>query len=91
MFLSTAACVTSQHKKQLFDELREGETECCDLSHLTLCCILPLGLLDNVTVLIGIAYEGKAIAGVINQPFYNYQVHVEPYNPPHRHPHPFPS
>lgn len=32
------------------------------------------GLLDNVTVLIGIAYEGKAIAGVINQPYYNYQV-----------------
>uniref|UniRef100_A0A8D3BUM5 3'(2'),5'-bisphosphate nucleotidase 1 n=2 Tax=Scophthalmus maximus TaxID=52904 RepID=A0A8D3BUM5_SCOMX len=31
------------------------------------------GLLDNVTVLIGIAYGGKAIAGVINQPFYNYQ------------------
>ncbi|KAJ3606863.1 hypothetical protein NHX12_026381 [Muraenolepis orangiensis] len=31
------------------------------------------GLLDNVTVLIGIAYKGKAIAGVINQPFYNYQ------------------
>lgn len=33
-----------------------------------------LGLLDNVTVLIGIAYEGKAIAGIINQPYYNYQV-----------------
>ncbi|XP_075893952.1 3'(2'),5'-bisphosphate nucleotidase 1 isoform X1 [Nelusetta ayraudi] len=32
-----------------------------------------LRLLDNVTVLIGIAYQGKAIAGVINQPFYNYQ------------------
>ncbi|KAM8726452.1 3'(2'),5'-bisphosphate nucleotidase 1 isoform 1-T2 [Acanthopagrus schlegelii] len=32
------------------------------------------GLLDNVTVLIGIAYAGKAIAGVINQPFYNYQL-----------------
>lgn len=32
------------------------------------------GLLDNVTVLIGIAYGGRAIAGVINQPFYNYQV-----------------
>ncbi|XP_023566126.1 3'(2'),5'-bisphosphate nucleotidase 1 isoform X1 [Octodon degus] len=31
------------------------------------------GLLDNVTVLIGIAYEGKAIAGIINQPYYNYQ------------------
>ncbi|XP_006711177.1 3'(2'),5'-bisphosphate nucleotidase 1 isoform X3 [Pongo pygmaeus] len=31
------------------------------------------GLLDNVTVLIGIAYEGKAIAGVINQPYYNYE------------------
>ncbi|XP_063092763.1 3'(2'),5'-bisphosphate nucleotidase 1 isoform X3 [Cavia porcellus] len=32
------------------------------------------GLLDNVTVLIGIAYEGKAIAGIINQPYYNYQL-----------------
>ncbi|XP_041831302.1 3'(2'),5'-bisphosphate nucleotidase 1 isoform X1 [Melanotaenia boesemani] len=32
-----------------------------------------LWLLDNVTVLIGIAYGGRAIAGVINQPFYNYQ------------------
>ncbi|KAM5164650.1 3'(2'),5'-bisphosphate nucleotidase 1 [Mantella aurantiaca] len=31
------------------------------------------GLLDHVTVLIGVAYEGKAIAGVINQPYYNYQ------------------
>ncbi|XP_026857458.1 3'(2'),5'-bisphosphate nucleotidase 1 isoform X1 [Electrophorus electricus] len=34
----------------------------------------PTRLLDHVTVLIGIAYKGKAIAGVINQPFYNYQV-----------------
>nr|XP_046228516.1 3'(2'),5'-bisphosphate nucleotidase 1 isoform X1 [Scatophagus argus]XP_046228517.1 3'(2'),5'-bisphosphate nucleotidase 1 isoform X1 [Scatophagus argus] len=33
-----------------------------------------LWLLDNVTVLIGIAHRGKAIAGVINQPFYNYQL-----------------
>ncbi|XP_051501334.1 3'(2'),5'-bisphosphate nucleotidase 1-like [Myxocyprinus asiaticus] len=32
------------------------------------------GLLDHVTVLIGIAYGGTAIAGVINQPFHNYQV-----------------
>ncbi|XP_056283341.1 3'(2'),5'-bisphosphate nucleotidase 1 [Pseudoliparis swirei] len=32
------------------------------------------GLLDNVTVLIGIAYGGRAIAGVINQPFYNYEL-----------------
>ncbi|XP_072365541.1 3'(2'),5'-bisphosphate nucleotidase 1 isoform X1 [Scyliorhinus torazame] len=31
------------------------------------------GLLDHVTVLIGFAYAGKAIAGVINQPYYNYQ------------------
>lgn len=38
------------------------------------CCLLTSGLLDNVTVLIGIAYGGRAIAGVINQPFYNYQV-----------------
>uniref|UniRef100_A0A4W4EX38 3'(2'),5'-bisphosphate nucleotidase 1 n=1 Tax=Electrophorus electricus TaxID=8005 RepID=A0A4W4EX38_ELEEL len=36
-------------------------------------CLIT-GLLDHVTVLIGIAYKGKAIAGVINQPFYNYQV-----------------
>ncbi|KAJ0026675.1 hypothetical protein NQD34_017675 [Periophthalmus magnuspinnatus] len=33
-----------------------------------------LWLLDNVTVLIGIAHRGQAIAGVINQPFYNYQL-----------------
>ncbi|XP_066559050.1 3'(2'),5'-bisphosphate nucleotidase 1 isoform X2 [Amia ocellicauda] len=32
------------------------------------------GLLDHVTVLIGIAYQGKAVAGVINQPFYNYEL-----------------
>ncbi|CAK6962774.1 '(2')%2C5'-bisphosphate nucleotidase 1 [Scomber scombrus] len=32
------------------------------------------GLLDNVTVLIGVAYGGKPIAGIINQPFYNYQL-----------------
>ncbi|XP_053737959.1 3'(2'),5'-bisphosphate nucleotidase 1 isoform X1 [Synchiropus splendidus] len=31
-------------------------------------------LLDNVTVLIGIAHAGRAIAGVINQPFFNYQL-----------------
>ncbi|XP_062266880.1 3'(2'),5'-bisphosphate nucleotidase 1 isoform X1 [Platichthys flesus] len=40
-------------------------------SHSTALCN---GLLDNVTVLIGIAYRGRAIAGVINQPFYNYQL-----------------
>ncbi|XP_056118665.1 3'(2'),5'-bisphosphate nucleotidase 1 isoform X1 [Rhinichthys klamathensis goyatoka] len=34
----------------------------------------PNRLLDHVTVLIGIAYKGTAIAGVINQPFYNYQI-----------------
>uniref|UniRef100_A0A673HES7 3'(2'),5'-bisphosphate nucleotidase 1 n=1 Tax=Sinocyclocheilus rhinocerous TaxID=307959 RepID=A0A673HES7_9TELE len=34
----------------------------------------PNRLLDHVTVLIGIAYGGTAIAGVINQPFYNYQM-----------------
>ena len=28
------------------------------------------GLLSHVTTLIGIAYKGKALAGVINQPFY---------------------
>lgn len=34
-----------------------------------------------MTVLIGIAYAGKAIAGVINQPFYNYQVGTKVNNP----------
>lgn len=31
------------------------------------------GLLDHVTVLIGIASGGKAVGGVIHQPYYNYQ------------------
>ncbi|KAG8180884.1 hypothetical protein JTE90_015809, partial [Oedothorax gibbosus] len=30
-------------------------------------------LLDHVTVLIGLAVNGKAVGGVIHQPFYNYQ------------------
>ena len=35
--------------------------------------ILLSGLLDHVTILIGIAVNGKAVGGVINQPFFNYQ------------------
>lgn len=35
------------------------------------------GLLDHVTVLIGISHEGKAVAGVIHQPYYNYKVESE--------------
>ncbi|XP_078672093.1 3'(2'),5'-bisphosphate nucleotidase 1-like [Branchiostoma floridae x Branchiostoma belcheri] len=31
------------------------------------------GFLDHVTVLIGVAVNGKAVAGVINQPYYNYK------------------
>jgi len=31
------------------------------------------GLLDHVTVLIGIAMNGEAVAGVIHQPYFNYQ------------------
>lgn len=31
------------------------------------------GLLDHVTVLIGIAWKGKAVGGVIHQPYYNYK------------------
>nr|XP_045616281.1 3'(2'),5'-bisphosphate nucleotidase 1-like [Procambarus clarkii]XP_045616282.1 3'(2'),5'-bisphosphate nucleotidase 1-like [Procambarus clarkii]XP_045616283.1 3'(2'),5'-bisphosphate nucleotidase 1-like [Procambarus clarkii]XP_045616284.1 3'(2'),5'-bisphosphate nucleotidase 1-like [Procambarus clarkii]XP_045616285.1 3'(2'),5'-bisphosphate nucleotidase 1-like [Procambarus clarkii]XP_045616287.1 3'(2'),5'-bisphosphate nucleotidase 1-like [Procambarus clarkii]XP_045616288.1 3'(2'),5'-bisphospha len=31
------------------------------------------GLLDHVTVLIGFASAGKAVGGVIHQPYYNYQ------------------
>lgn len=35
--------------------------------------ILLVGLLDHVTVLIGIAVKGEAVAGVIHQPYYNYK------------------
>lgn len=31
------------------------------------------GFLDHVTVLIGISAHGKALAGIIHQPFYNFQ------------------
>lgn len=31
------------------------------------------GLLDHVTVLIGVAVNGEAKGGVIYQPYYNYQ------------------
>eukprot|EP00914_Ancora_sagittata_P000144 GHVO01000578.1.p1 GENE.GHVO01000578.1~~GHVO01000578.1.p1 ORF type:complete len:314 (+),score=51.54 GHVO01000578.1:35-976(+) len=31
------------------------------------------GLLDHVTVLIGIAIKGEAVAGIVYQPYYNYQ------------------
>lgn len=31
------------------------------------------GLLDHVTVLIGIAVKGKAVAGIISQPYFNYE------------------
>ncbi|XP_067943701.1 3'(2'),5'-bisphosphate nucleotidase 1-like [Watersipora subatra] len=31
------------------------------------------GLLDHVTVLIGLSWQGKAIGGVIHQPYFNYQ------------------
>ena len=31
------------------------------------------GHLDHVTVLIGIAVNGKATAGIINQPFYDFK------------------
>ena len=34
---------------------------------------LFVGLYDHVTVLIGIAVSGTAVAGVIHQPYYNYQ------------------
>lgn len=31
------------------------------------------GMLDHVTVLIGIAVNGRAVAGVMHQPYYNYK------------------
>ena len=35
------------------------------------------GLLDHVTVLIGIAVSGKAVAGVIHQPYYGYKTKAD--------------
>lgn len=32
------------------------------------------GLLDHVTVLIGVAVHGKAVGGIIHQPYYNYKL-----------------
>jgi len=37
------------------------------------CCFCHVGLLDHVTVLIGVAVKGRAVAGVIYQPYHNYQ------------------
>lgn len=30
-----------------------------------------LAIVEQVTVLIGISYKGKAVAGIINQPYFN--------------------
>lgn len=32
------------------------------------------GLLDHVTVLVGVSVKGKAVGGVIHQPYYNYKI-----------------
>ncbi|XP_044746670.1 3'(2'),5'-bisphosphate nucleotidase 1 [Coccinella septempunctata] len=32
------------------------------------------GLLDHVTVLVGVSVKGKAVGGVIHQPYHNYQI-----------------
>ncbi|XP_003744262.1 3'(2'),5'-bisphosphate nucleotidase 1 [Galendromus occidentalis] len=37
------------------------------------------GLLDHVTVLVGFAVGGKAVAGVVHQPFYNYTKQADPF------------
>ncbi|KAL1447607.1 hypothetical protein MTO96_028418 [Rhipicephalus appendiculatus] len=40
------------------------------------------GFLDHVTILVGIAVQGKAVGGVIHQPYYNYQVEKDRTPPP---------
>ncbi|XP_042224345.1 3'(2'),5'-bisphosphate nucleotidase 1-like isoform X1 [Homarus americanus] len=50
--------------------------ECRKSGHQGVCKTLGVtceSLLDHVTVLIGIASGGKAVGGVIHQPYYNYQ------------------
>jgi 3'(2'), 5'-bisphosphate nucleotidase len=38
----------------------------------------PTGLLDHVTVLIGVAVGDKAVGGVIHQPYFEYQNFAKP-------------
>ncbi|XP_069166039.1 3'(2'),5'-bisphosphate nucleotidase 1 isoform X1 [Procambarus clarkii] len=50
--------------------------ECRESDHRGVCKTLGVtcdSLLDHVTVLIGFASAGKAVGGVIHQPYYNYQ------------------
>ncbi|XP_068210787.1 3'(2'),5'-bisphosphate nucleotidase 1 isoform X1 [Palaemon carinicauda] len=50
--------------------------ECLQSGHQGVCKTLETtcaSLLDHVTVLIGIAYSGKAVGGIIHQPYFNYQ------------------
>lgn len=39
---------------------------------MTFFCLYIQGLLEHVTVLIGVAIRGRAVGGVIHQPYYNY-------------------
>lgn len=57
-------------------------TEQRNLHKVMLFCIISLkkfilknisDLLEHVTVLVGIAIDGKAVGGVINQPFFNFE------------------
>jgi hypothetical protein len=43
----------------------------CAAANITDC--ICVGLLDHVTVLIGVAVKGEPVAGVIHQPYYNYK------------------
>ena len=36
-----------------------------------------IGMLDHVTVLIGVAYKNRPVGGVIHQPYYNYESQPE--------------
>ena len=48
-------------------------TQVVDMKYRAVLHIPLQGLLDHVTVLIGIAVGSKAVAGVIHQPYYNYK------------------
>lgn len=75
MIITDADSVVLQKAAVLPDELMSAKDEdiCIWIDPLDGTAEFTEGLLDHVTVLVGIAVRGKAVAGVISQPYYNYK------------------
>lgn len=72
--------IVSEEDKEASEMAVPDEYKACTVDQFTI-WVDPLdgtkeyteGFLDHVTVLIGIAVGKRAVAGVINQPFFNYE------------------